>query len=66
MFGSGDFWDKSPSRFFKIFKLLSVYLGNFKTFENALEQFIPKPLPNMWLLVQILYGTPNFPTNVLK
>ena len=45
MFGSGDFWDKSTSRFLKILKLLSFYSGNFKIFKNAVGQFIANRLP---------------------
>ena len=41
IFGSGDFWDKSPSWFLKNLKLPSPYSGNFKIFKNALGQFIP-------------------------
>ena len=41
MFGSGDFWAKSPLWFLKIFKLPLFYSGNFKTFKNTIEQFIP-------------------------
>ena len=36
MFGSGNFWDKSPSRCLKILKLLLFYSGNFQNFKNAL------------------------------
>ena len=45
MFASGGFWDISPSSFLKILKLPSLYLGNFKIFKNALEQFIPNHPP---------------------
>ena len=45
MFGSGNFWDKSPSWFSKILKLPSFYLGNFKILKNALVQFIPNRPP---------------------
>ena len=45
MFGSGDFGDKSPSRFLNTLKLLSFHSGNFKIFENALGQFIPNRPP---------------------
>ena len=51
MFGSGIFWDKSPLWFLKILKLPSFYLGQLQIFKNALGQFIPNFLPNMWLLV---------------
>ena len=45
MFGSGDFWDKSPSWFFKISKLSSLYSSNFKIFKNPFGQFIPNHPP---------------------
>ena len=45
MFRSGNFWDKSSSWFFKILKLPSFHLGNFKIFKNALRQFIPNRPP---------------------
>ena len=40
MFGSDNFWDKSPSWYLKILKF--QYFKNFKIFENALGQFILK------------------------
>ena len=40
MFGSGDFWDKSPLSFLEILKLPSFYWGNFRIFKTALGQFI--------------------------
>ena len=51
MFGSGDFWDKSPLWFLKILKLPTFYSGSFKILKNALGQFIANALPNMSLLV---------------
>ena len=45
MFGSGDFWDKSPSWFLKILKLPSFYSGNFNIFKNTIGQFIPNCPP---------------------
>ena len=39
MFGSGDFWDKSPLRSLNILKLPSFYWRNFRTFKNALGQY---------------------------
>ena len=41
MFGSRYFWDKSPSWFLKILKLLSFYSGNFKIFKNTLVPNYP-------------------------
>ena len=45
MFVSGDFGDKSLSRFLKNLKFPSFYSGNLKIFKNALEQFIPNRPP---------------------
>ena len=45
MLGSGNFWNKSPSRFLKILKLRLFYSWNFKIFKNALGQFIPNRPP---------------------
>ena len=57
IFGSSDFWDKTTSWFLKILNLPLFYYGNFKMFENALEQFIPHLPPKHvitctnWLLM---------------
>ena len=53
MFGSGDFWDKSPSWFFKISKLSSLYSSNFKIFKNPSGNLSQIIRPNMWLLLLI-------------
>ena len=53
MFGSGNFWEKSPSRFLKIMKLPSFYSGNFNILKNALGSLSQIPLPSTWLLVLI-------------
>ena len=45
IFGSGDFWDKSPSWFLKILKLAWFYSGNFKIFKNTVGQFITNRPP---------------------
>ena len=45
MSGLGNFLDKSPSWFLKIFKLPLFHLGNFQIFKNAFGQFIPNDLP---------------------
>ena len=45
MFGSGNFWDKSPSWILNVLKMSSFYTGNFKFFKNALGQFIPNRPP---------------------
>ena len=45
MFGSGNFWDKSPVSFLKILKLLSFYSSNFKIFKYELGQFTPSNSP---------------------
>ena len=45
MLASGDFWNKSPSRFLKILKLPSFYSDNFKILKNTLGQLIPNCLP---------------------
>ena len=55
MFGLGDFWDKSPSWFLKILKLLSLYLGSFKVFKNVLGQFITNR-PSKHLITSTNYG----------
>ena len=52
MFGSGDFWDESPSSFFKNLKLSSFYSGNSKILKNAPGQFIPNGPPKHVILVQ--------------
>ena len=52
MFGSDNFRDKSPLRFFKILKLPSFFSGNFIISKNALAQFIPNPPPKLFMNVK--------------
>ena len=54
MFGSGDFWNKSPS----------FYSGSFKISKNAVGQFIG--LLNMWLLVLTLINNMLIKANDFK
>ena len=56
-FGSGDIWDKSPSRFLKILKLSSFYSGNFKIFKTALKLFITNCPPKH--VVNSISSSPN-------
>ena len=76
MFGSSNFWDKSPSWFLKNLKLLLFYLGNFKIFKNAHGQFIPnRPLKHVststnWIrqrrLNFLLYGSDRHQFSAIK
>ena len=69
MFGSGDFWDKSPSRFFQILKLPSFYSGNFQLFKNALGQFIqnrpPKDVTTSTKLLKKYQLCQEYQTNLM-
>ena len=67
MFGSGDFWDTSPSWFLKILKLPWFYSGNFKIFKNALRQFIPnRPPKNVITSINIFLFNDKSPYNLGK
>ena len=68
MFGSGNFWNKSPSLFLKILKLPLFYSVNFEIFKNALDnlsQITLPNVPNIWLLVLINYKVFLTKTTVL-
>ena len=54
MFGSGNFWDKSPSWFLKTLKSSLFYSDNFKIFKSALGNLSQIAIPNMWLLVLMM------------